>query len=213
VKNTLSIVESDSLSMSAWAVLLYIFKCIPHLELPISRLDKLSQVKYTQEDLNIGRTAMLKHDEYIAFKQRAKKHIIATLTSFNFWGEQVGRIAGDIKEKFGEARWYADLDRPANIHEIVYLRYPYRTYNWDPTKGLKFKVLDFLNNMSMMIPFLLYIFVAYRLFFYNVAYWVAFIKNPDCAPDILSSADYPKKILFGRSFAKFMRWRDGRRKK
>lgn len=145
---------------------------------------------------------MLKHDKYIAFRNRSRKHMLATLNSFHFWGERIGRIDGDIKEKFGETRWYARLDRPSCIYEVIYLPGPYENYRWNPTVGVKNKVLDALNNVSSMTPILMYLFLFYRIFFYNVAHWIAFAKNPDCARDIISSSDHPNKIIFKWLFLK-----------
>lgn len=156
---------------------------------------------------------MLKHDEYIKFKEKARKHLPDTLNSFEFWGERVGRIDGDIKDKWGEARWYANLERPRNLYDILYRPRAYHKYEWSPEKGFKFRVLDIVNNVSsIMIP-LMFMFFLYRLLFYNVAYWVAFAKNPDCAKYILSSSDYPRKVILGKQFVKLMSWLENKRRK
>lgn len=143
---------------------------------------------------------MLKHDAYVKFKDRSKKHMNTTLNSFEFWGRKVGRIDGQIKSKFGEVRWYANLDRPNSIYEIIHVD-EYTMYRWDPSKSRTNAVLDSINNFSKFFTVLLYMFVLYKLFFYNVAYWVAFFKNRDCAADILYAADYPNKILLGKRAA------------
>lgn len=156
---------------------------------------------------------MMSHDEYISFKQKSRKHMLTTLRCFEFWGERVGRIDGDIKDKWGEPRWYAVLERPRNLYEIIYRPRAYHTYQWSPEKGFKFRLLDIINNMSrLMIP-LMFLFLLHRLIFYNVAYWVAIAKNPDCAPYIVSAADYPRRILLGRQFASLIRWLQNRKGK
>jgi len=144
---------------------------------------------------------MLKDNEYVAFKQRSKKHSYTTLKTIYFWGMKIGRIEGQIKEKWGEVRWYAKLDAPSSIHDLIYIGEFRGKYQWDPTKGIGYKLLDVINNMSQFFSLLLYVFVLHRLFFYNVAYWVAIMKNRDCAHDIVWAADYPKKILFGNRIA------------
>lgn len=154
---------------------------------------------------------MIRGDEYIEFKERAKTHMRSTINSFEFWGRTVGRIDGQIKDKWGEARWYANLDAPKSLYELVCIDGHRSTYRWNPTKGLKFQVLDVVNNMSKFFSILLYVFVLYRLFFYNVAYWVAIAKNPKCASDIVWAADYPKRILFGKQFAAYIHRRNSKK--
>ena len=144
---------------------------------------------------------MLKHDEYIKFKARSKKHMLHTLSAFHFWGEKVGRIRGQIKEKFGEVRWYAELRCPDSLIDFFSSRSRwYRLY--EDTDKPKYLVLDVLNNMSKISPLLLHVLFLYSLFFYNVAHWVAFVKNPDCADDILSSADHSEMIVLKKFFIK-----------
>lgn len=146
---------------------------------------------------------MIKGDEYIDFRDRSKAHMRSTLAAFEFWGNRVGRINGQIKDKWGEARWYAELGAPSSLYEIVHVnQYPFRDeYKWDPTTSRVNKFLDVLNNSSKLLFFLLYIFALHKLFFYNVAYWVAIAKNPKCASDIVWAAHHPKKIIFGKWFA------------
>jgi hypothetical protein len=144
---------------------------------------------------------MLKDHEYAAFKQRSKKHTRSTLSTIYFWGMKIGRIEGQLKDKWGEVRWYAKLDAPSSIHDLIYVGEFRGKYQWDPTKGIGYKLLDVINNMSKFFSLLLYVFVLYKLFFYNVAYWVAILKNRDCAHDIIWAADYPKKILFSNKMA------------
>lgn len=144
---------------------------------------------------------MMNDKEYIAFRDRSKKHSSATLNALYFWGMKVGRIEGQIKSKWGEIRWYAKLDAPSSIHDLIYVNEFRGKYQWDPTKGIGYKLLDVVNNISKFFSLLLYVFVLYKLFFYNVAYWVAIYKNKDCAHDIVWAADHPKKILFGNRIA------------
>jgi len=136
---------------------------------------------------------MLKHDQYVFFKERSRRHMIATLRSFEFWGEKIGRIRGDIKEKYGEARWYADLG-PSSLFELINVSAAYR----QPKESVKFKLLNMLDYISVNLFFLRYFVIFYKLLFYNVAYTVAMLKNPDCAKDIVFSADHPKKILLAK---------------
>ena len=139
---------------------------------------------------------MLKHDEYIEFKQRSRKHMIKTLDSFEFWGERVGRIRGDIKEKWGEARWYAELG-PSSLFELINVD---SVYTWHPEDSLKHKILNTLNNMSISLILFAYLTIAYKFVFYNIAYISAMAKNPDCARDILLPSDYPKRIVLAKPF-------------
>jgi hypothetical protein len=144
---------------------------------------------------------MLNEDQYVAFRERAKKHLPSTLDSFEFWGRKVGRIRGQVKSKWGEARWYAELSSPKSLHDLIYVgEYDYK-YKWDPTKGFNYKLLDILNNMSKFLNFIFYVMIPYKLFFYNVAYLVAIAKNPDCAADIIWSADHASKILMSKKMA------------
>lgn len=153
---------------------------------------------------------MMKADEYIDFKNRSRKHMGKTLRSIEFWGSYVGRIGGQSKDKWGEVRWYANLDKPTSIYEVINPNDRY--YKWDPSRSFKYAALDFINNISKFFSILLYVFVLYKLFFYNVAYWVAIAKNPDCASDIVWSADSPRKILFGKKMAMIMHRRNEQKK-
>lgn len=153
---------------------------------------------------------MLKDHQYAAFKERSKKHVPSTLKAFEFWGRKIGRIEGQIKSKWGETRWYAKIEAPSSLHDLIYVSDFRVDYKWDPTKGSVYKALDVVNNISKFFSYLLYIFVLYKLFFYNVAYWVAIFKNIDCASDIVWSADYPKKILFGNKMATIVHAKNSR---
>lgn len=153
---------------------------------------------------------MLKDHEYAAFKERSKRHSSSTLKAFEFWGRRVGRIEGQIKSKWGETRWYAKIEAPSSLHDLVYVGDFEMKYRWDPTKGSKYRALDTINNISKFFSYLLYVFIFYKLFFYNVAYWVAIFKNRDCASDIIWSASYPKKILLGDKVAEIVRRRNSR---
>ena len=144
---------------------------------------------------------MLKHDEYVKFKDRSKKHMPHTLSSFEFWGRKVGRIDGQIKSKWGEACWYANLDKPNSLYDLIYVDEHRSDYKWDPSISTANAVLDFINNLSKFFGVLFYVFILYKVFFYNVAYWIAIAKNKDCASDIVWSASYPNKIIFGKKIA------------
>lgn len=150
---------------------------------------------------------MLKHDQYQIFRNKARKHMRQTLDSFEFWGQKIGRIEGDIKEKFNESRWYAYLYRPFCLWDFLNLNRHFKVdYDWRPEKSFKLMCLDIINNMSAFMFYFMFLLYIHKLIFYNVAYWVAMLKNPDCAHYILYASDYPSKVIFGRSFARFTKY-------
>jgi hypothetical protein len=137
---------------------------------------------------------MINNKEYVAMRERSRKHLVETLGAFEFWGEKVGRIQGDIKDKWSEARWYADLG-PSSLFELINVDANYR---WQPDKSRLNKFMHMLNLASTNFFIFAYFTILYKLFFYNLAYTIAMVKNPDCAKDIFFSADYTRKIILGK---------------
>ena len=74
------------------------------------------------------------------------KHLHLTFKCFYFFGRKIGCIGGDIKEKWGEPRWYAHIRSIDSIHDIF--KVGHVAYRWSPEQGVKYVMLDFLNNLS-----------------------------------------------------------------
>ncbi len=134
--------------------------------------------------------------EYLALRDKGRKHMITTLKCFEFWGQRVGRINGDIKNKWSEARWYADLGS-SSLFELLNVDVVYKS---DPDKGFRYRVLDTANRISINLFLFRYMVILYKLFFYNVAYTAAMLKNPEHARDIVLSADHRNKIILAKPF-------------
>lgn len=125
------------------------------------------------------------------------KHINPTLDSFRFWGNKIGFIGGQIKSKWGECRWYANLNGITCLHDIFKVGHHY--YRWDPGQGGVYILLDFLNNLSRLFfgfPGVRRLTAKWQILFYNIAYWNAMLKFPDRAYEIICNGDYDELIWF-----------------
>lgn len=131
------------------------------------------------------------------------KHLAYTFKCFRFWGGTVGLIGGQIKEKFGEARWYAGIGCIDSLHSIFKVGHHY--YRWSPEQGTKYIVLNFLDNWSKFF-FRLWpirkLTLYWQLLFYNVAYWLPMLKYPGQAYEILTSGGAPELIWGGKKWAR-----------
>ena len=131
------------------------------------------------------------------------KHLDYTFKCFRFWGNKIGCISGQIKEKYGEPRWYAGIGYISSLHDIFKAGHHY--YRWGPAQGGKYIVLDFLNNWSKFLFGLWPIrklTLYWQLFFYNVAYWLPMLKYPGQAYEILVSGDHSELIWGGKKWAR-----------
>lgn len=111
----------------------------------------------------------------------------------SFWGRRIGRIGGDMKEKWGELRWYATLGTPERISDILYPGYYY--YQWPADKEPFLNIIDQISIVYLrpLKP----LFKAYKRFFYGYAYRRAVKKFPRVNAEILSCCEHPE-LLFKR---------------
>ncbi len=135
------------------------------------------------------------------------KHTFFAIKCFEFWGVKIGRIGGQIKEKWGEPRWYANIGYVDSIHDMYNVGYHY--YQWSPEQGKIYMMLDFINNMSRFF-FRLWpirkLILYWQVLFYNVAYWIAMLRYPKQAHEIYDSSDWGKELIwFGAKFA-YCKW-------
>lgn len=118
-----------------------------------------------------------------------------------FWGVKIGRIGGQIKEKWGGIRWYAQISEPDQLHDI--LKAGHAGFRWSPNRH---PFMCWLNNLSKSYMFLIGKLVfKYREFMYGFAYYMACRKFPHIKKEILDCVDYPE-LLF-KSEAKFLKER------
>jgi len=132
----------------------------------------------------------------IEWKQRTK-HINPTLESFSFWGNKIGCIGGQIKDKWSECRWYANIIGIECLHDILKTGHVY--YRWNPGEGALDVLLDFINNISRFffsLPGIKRATLYYQILFYNIAYWSAMLKFPDRAYEIFINAEYEEILWF-----------------
>lgn len=108
-----------------------------------------------------------------------------------FWGRKIGRIGGQIKEKWGEIRWYTNIVAPEKLSDLVYPGYYY--YVWSAEKKPILNVIDQMSIVYMrpLRPLLL----AYKRFFYAYAYRKAIRKFPHITEEILACCGWPE-LLF-----------------
>lgn len=98
-----------------------------------------------------------------------------------------GMIMGQIKEKYGSARWYAYFGR-LSLHTLVYPRFMYRQFpKW-------LWALD-INYIAPVLQFFFgKLFVKYQIWAYNKGYQEALKTYPHLRAEILCSADNPELI-------------------
>jgi hypothetical protein len=115
-----------------------------------------------------------------------------------FWGNRLGRIGGQLKEKYGEIRWYVHLNAPHDLHDIV--KHGHAAFRWTPSRH---PFLCFINNLSKAYIYpVRYLFYKYRVFMYGFAYHRACKKYPGLRKEILMCSD-AKQLLF-KSEIKFL---------
>jgi hypothetical protein len=110
-----------------------------------------------------------------------------------FWGNKVGRIPGQMKEKFGELRWYAGIGGADSLHDLV--KHGHVAFRWSP-RGHFF--MSWLNNVSKAyISPLSYLFYKYKCFMYGFAYYMACKKYPNVKDEILGCVDHVGLLFKG----------------
>jgi hypothetical protein len=108
-----------------------------------------------------------------------------------FWGNKVGRIGGQIKEKYGEVRWYAHVYGAERLSDLIYPGYHY--YQWPAHRKPMYNIIDQVSSIYMR-PFKRLTF-QYQKFFYAFAYRMAIKKYPHVADEIIACVDH-KELLF-----------------
>lgn len=132
----------------------------------------------------------------LEWKQQTK-HIQPTLNIFTFWGRKIGCIDGQIKSKYSECRWYAYINGIRCLHDMINTKNYF--YKWQPDMGTTYMLLDFINNISVLmfdLPGIKKITTYYKILFYNIAYWSAMLKFPDRAYEIYINASYEEVLWF-----------------
>lgn len=114
-------------------------------------------------------------------------------SKINYWGYKIGRINGQIKEKYGEIRWYAYLHNVEKISDLVFPGFIY--YQWPADRTPIKHVFDLVSTVYMRL--LKYPIYYYQRFFYGFAYRQAIKAAPLLYREILISCDH-EKLLFKR---------------
>jgi hypothetical protein len=119
------------------------------------------------------------------------KEINKAIDVLDFWGCTVGRIGGQMKEKFGSIRWYADIHGANSLHDIV--KPGHAGFRWGADDSF---FMSWLNNVSKayISPLSWFVF-KYRCFMYAFAFHMACKKCPTIKDKILSAAD-EDELLF-----------------
>ena len=108
-----------------------------------------------------------------------------------FWGNRIGRIGGQMKEKWGELRWYANIAKPLQLHDIV--KHGHVAFRWSADEHF---FMCWLNNLSKMyMPLISLPFFKYQMFMYGFAYHRACKKYPHIKEEILMCTDHTE-LLF-----------------
>jgi hypothetical protein len=119
------------------------------------------------------------------------KHIGTTIDIF-YKCADIGFIGGQIKEKYGTIRWYADLRPIGSLHDIF--KAGHVAYRWC---ALEHPVKDFFNNMSkyfFKLKPIIYMTFYYKVLIYNVAYRLALYRSPGYEKEILNSCEHDEMV-------------------
>ena len=113
------------------------------------------------------------------------KEINKAINVLEFWGHDVGRIGGQMKEKFGSIRWYADVNGANSLHDLV--KVGHVSFRWGAEDHF---FLNWFNNLSKayISPLSWFVF-KYKCFMYGFSFYMACKKCPKIKADILSAAD------------------------
>lgn len=101
-----------------------------------------------------------------------------------------GRLGGQVKEKYGTLRFYAQF---ANLSLHGLLLPGYYHYGWFP-KWLIRLDMDVITPILNKIPGLQKAFFWWQKKVYSYAYWKAMKKHRHLREEILECADYPEYI-------------------
>lgn len=108
-----------------------------------------------------------------------------------FWGQKIGRVGGQLKEKYGTIRWYAEPRGARELHDLVYPGYAY--FQW---RANTHPVMYTINKVSAVYFRLLDPLIrVYKRFFYAYAYHRAVKKFPHLYREILCCCE-EDDILF-----------------
>jgi hypothetical protein len=108
-----------------------------------------------------------------------------------FWGNRLGRIGGQMKEKFGELRWYASFGKPSQLHDIV--KHGHVAFRWGPEEHF---FMCWLNNVSKAyIVIVAPLIFKYQKFMYGFAYHMACKRFPNIKAEVLGCVDH-EELLF-----------------
>ena len=126
------------------------------------------------------------------------KALNGAIDEIYYWGKKVGRIGGDLKEKYGTVRWYTYPTGVYKISELIFPGYVY--YQWGADRKPYHNIFDQVSSIYMR-PFKPLIH-KWKRFFYAFAYNRAVKKFPHIKEEILVCTDYPE-LLF-RSEREFL---------
>lgn len=98
-----------------------------------------------------------------------------------------GRLGGQLKEKYGTLRFYANFS-PLNLHTLIYPAYYYIQFpKW--LADLDYKVIGPVLNF-----FFGTLFYKYRVFMYRRGYKKCLEKYPQYREEILDCADFSEYL-------------------
>lgn len=104
-----------------------------------------------------------------------------------WWSRKIGRMGGDIKEKYGTVRFYAQFGY-LSLHSLIYPGYAYSQFpKW-------LWRLDCRYIRPVLQFFFERLFSWYHRKFYSWLYHRMIKKYPQIEAEILSDSDYPEFI-------------------
>lgn len=144
------------------------------------------------------------NDRNISHFKRSKVHMSTTLRVFAIFAF-IGRIPGQIKSKYYEAKWYAHFSN-IGILDLISPTHAYSMRsNLNRSNHMSSKILLKIDQVSISFfdfkPIRLML-KLYMLTFYNIAYIASMALSPSCAKDIFKSSEHKKLILMGDAISK-----------
>jgi len=113
------------------------------------------------------------------------KSLNEAMNCLYFYCVRIGRIGGQLKEKYDSIRFYAEFG-PLSLHNLIYPGDHYRQF------GPRLYKLDERLEVVFKYTGLNMLFVLWQKFWYRAGYRIALRRYPHIRREIASSADYPE---------------------
>lgn len=118
------------------------------------------------------------------------KALDSAITDLHFFATRIGRLGGQMKEKYGTLRFYAQFSS-LTLHNLIYPSYVYSQF----PKWLWIFDLRVVYQITRYTGLTL-VFQAWQRFWYKFGYRYILKKYPHIRKEIGQGADYPELFAY-----------------